>query len=56
MASANVVLLQDKTSFSPCAFDHVNEVYGGAETSVGIFLHRSGDDAVVKREQKQGQG
>eukprot|EP00904_Undaria_pinnatifida_P005807 jgi/Undpi1/2356/HiC_scaffold_13.g05739.m1 len=25
-----------------------NEVYGGAETSAGIFLHRSSDDAVVK--------
>ncbi|CAM9170055.1 unnamed protein product, partial [Laminaria digitata] len=25
-----------------------NEVYGGAEQSVGIFLHRSGDDAIVK--------
>ena len=28
-----------------------NEVYGGAEKSVGIFLHRSGDDAVVKGEE-----
>ena len=27
-----------------------NEVYGGAETSAGIFLHRSSDDAVVKGE------
>eukprot|EP00752_Nemacystus_decipiens_P007150 g6403.t1 len=25
-----------------------NEVYGGAETSAGIFLHRSSDDATVK--------
>eukprot|EP00904_Undaria_pinnatifida_P005809 jgi/Undpi1/2358/HiC_scaffold_13.g05741.m1 len=25
-----------------------NEVYGGAETSAGIFLHRSSDDAIVK--------
>ncbi|CAM9348065.1 unnamed protein product, partial [Laminaria digitata] len=25
-----------------------NEVYGGAEKSVGIFLHRSSDDAVVR--------
>eukprot|EP00904_Undaria_pinnatifida_P009115 jgi/Undpi1/5333/HiC_scaffold_2.g00614.m1 len=25
-----------------------NEVYGGASTSAGIFLHRSSDDAVVK--------
>lgn len=27
-----------------------NEVYGGGEESVGIFLHRSGDDAIVKGE------
>ncbi|CAM9714410.1 unnamed protein product, partial [Laminaria digitata] len=25
-----------------------NEVYGGAEQSVGIFLHRSSDNAAVK--------
>ena len=25
-----------------------NEVYGGASSSAGIFLHRSNDDAVVK--------
>ena len=25
-----------------------NEVYGGASSSAGIFLHRSSDDAVVK--------
>eukprot|EP00904_Undaria_pinnatifida_P005796 jgi/Undpi1/2346/HiC_scaffold_13.g05729.m1 len=25
-----------------------NEVYGGGEKSAGIFLHRSGDDAIVK--------
>ncbi|CAN0405115.1 unnamed protein product, partial [Hapterophycus canaliculatus] len=25
-----------------------NEVYGGGETSAGIFLHRSSDDAIVK--------
>ena len=30
------------------AYGQGNEVYGGAEKSVGIFLHRSGDDAVVK--------
>ena len=30
------------------AYGQRNEVYGGAEKSVGIFLHRSGDDAVVK--------
>ena len=24
-----------------------NEVYGGGETSAGIFLHRSSDDAIV---------
>ena len=28
-----------------------NEVYGGAETSAGIFLHRSSDDAIVKGDQ-----
>ena len=28
-----------------------NEVYGGAETSAGIFLHRSSDDAIVKGEE-----
>ena len=29
-------------------FDQGNEVYGGASSSAGIFLHRSSDDAVVK--------
>ncbi|CAM9666932.1 unnamed protein product, partial [Laminaria digitata] len=28
-----------------------NEVYGGGDESVGIFLHRSSDDAVVKGEE-----
>ena len=27
-----------------------NEVYGGGDEAVGIFLHRSSDDAVVKGE------
>lgn len=28
-----------------------NEVYGGGDESVGIFLHRSTDNAVVKGEE-----
>ena len=27
-----------------------NEVYGGGETSAGLFLHRSSDDAIIKSE------
>lgn len=38
--------------YSPGADGQGNEVYGGAEKSVGIFLHRSGDDAIVKGDQK----
>lgn len=37
--------------FFLCANDQGNEVYGGGDESVGIFLHRSGDDAIVKGEQ-----
>ena len=33
---------------SICADEKGNEVYGGGVKSAGIFLHRSGDDAVVK--------
>ena len=29
-----------------------NEVYGGGDESVGIFLHRSTDDAIVKGEEQ----
>ena len=36
-------------------FHQGNEVYGGGDKSVGIFLHRSSDNAVVKGgEQVQG--
>ena len=36
--------------YSFYAADQGNEVYGGGEESVGIFLHRSSDDGIVKGE------
>lgn len=35
-------------SFALVCVRQGNEVYGGASSSAGIFLHRSSDDAVVK--------
>ena len=35
---------------SLCTDGQGNEVYGGSDGSVGIFLHRSSDDAVVRGE------
>ena len=32
-------------------FDQGNEVYGGGDDAVGIFLHRSSDNAIVKGEE-----
>lgn len=39
--------------FSLCGNVQGNEVYKGGDESVGIFLHRSSDDAVVKGEELQ---
>lgn len=41
---------RSKICFRPPADCQGNEVYGGGEKSAGIFLHRSGDDAIVKGE------
>ena len=40
--------LDTKYAFSRLSVDQGNEVYGGGDESVGIFLHRSSDNAIVR--------